>query len=143
MANLHRINIIVLALFLTIGMIIPGVIVLQHFVGVDTLSLLKIKCGRTVVGIGFTLLASVVCGWNFYLNIVGPWLDRRKHDGGEEIGQMSGLPIIGGFLILFAAALMPSSTILGVYLILLYIIDANGFPWVVVSLIRNWSQFME
>ena len=33
MANLHRINIIVLALFLTIGLIIPGIIVLQHLVG--------------------------------------------------------------------------------------------------------------
>lgn len=135
--NFHRNDIIVLALILTIGLIIPGVIMLQHFVGIDTLSLLKIKSGRTVIGIVFTLLASVVCLWNFYLNLLGPWLDRRKHDVVEEIGQMSGLPIIGGFLIMFAAALMPSSIILGVYLCLLYAIDANGLPWVLVSLIRN------
>jgi len=72
MANLHRTDIIVLALFLTIGLIIPGVIVLQHFVGVDTLALLKIKSGRTVIGVVFTLLASATCLLNFYLNIFEP-----------------------------------------------------------------------
>ena len=143
MANFHRTDVIVMVLFLTIGLIIPGVIVLQHFVGIDTMSLLKIKWGRTVVGIGFTLLASVVCIWNFYLHVVGPWLDRRKHGDPEEIGHVSGLPVIGGFFIMFAAALMPSSISLGVYLFLLYTIDANGLPWIVISLIRNRSQFMQ
>jgi len=38
---------------------------------------------------------------------------------------------------MFAAALMPSTIILGVYLLLLYVIDANGLPWFLVSLIRN------
>jgi hypothetical protein len=140
MANLHRTDIIVLALFLTISLIIPGVIVLQHFVGLDTLALLKIKWGRTVIGVVFTLLASATCLLNFYLNIFEPWLHRRKHDGVEPIGQMSGLPIIGGFFIMFAAALMPSSIILGVYLFLLYAIDANGLPWFLVSFIRNGWQ---
>ena len=143
MANFHRTDIIVLILFLTIALIIPAVVVLQHFVGVDTLSLLNIKWGRTVVGIGFTLLASIVCVWNFYLGIVGPWLYRREHGGNDEIGHVSGLPLIGGFFIMFAAALMPSSINLGVYLFLLYAIDTNGFPWAVIYLIRNRSQFMQ
>jgi len=137
MVKLRRTDIIILALFLTISLIIPGVIVLQHFVGLDTLALLKIKWGRTVIGIVFTLLASATCLLNFYLNLLEPWLYRRKHDGVEAIGQMSGLPIIGGFFIMFAAALMPSSIILGVYLFLLYVIDANGLPWFLVSFIRN------
>ena len=141
MAMYRRTDFIVLILFLTIGLIIPGVIVLQHFVGVDTLSLLKIKSGRTVVGTGFTLLASVVCVWNFALNVVGPWLYSREHDGNEDNGRVSGLPVIGGFFIMFAAALMPSSIFLGVYLFLLYAIDANGLPWVLVSLIRNRSLY--
>ena len=143
MAKYRRTDVIVLILFLIIGLIIPGVIVLQHFVGVDTLSLLKIEWGRTVLGIGFTLLASVVCVWNFALNVVGPWLYRREHDGNEDIGHVSGLPVIGGFFIMFAAALMPSSIFLGVYLFLLYTIDANGLPWVVISLIRNRSLYIE
>ena len=143
MANFHRTDIIVLILFLTIALVIPAVIVLQHFAGVDTLSLLKIEWGRTVLGIGFTLLASVVCIWNFALNVVGPWLYRREHDGNEDIGHVSGLPVIGGFFIMFAAALMPSSIFLGVYLFLLYTIDANGLPWVVISLIRNRSLYIE
>ena len=143
MANFHRTNVIVMVLFLTIGLIIPGVIVLHHFIGIDTLSLLKIKWGRTVVGIGFTLLASAVCIWNFYLNAVGPWLDRRKPGDLEQIDHTSGLPVIGGFFVMFAAALMPSSVGLGAYLFLLYIIDVNGLPWVVISLIRNRSQFVQ
>ena len=55
--------------------------------GGDTMSLLKIKWGRTVVGIGFTLLASVVCIWNFYLHVVGPWDYNRVRPFFQHVAE--------------------------------------------------------
>ena len=69
-----REDIAVLVIFLLIGLIVPGVVVLQHFIGIDPASFLSIKWGRTVLGIVFTLLATGVCLLNFYLGLFVPWL---------------------------------------------------------------------
>ena len=105
--------------------------------------MLRIKWPNRARVSGYTLKLALSVHCNFYLNVVGPWLDRRKPGDLEEIGHVSGLPVIGGIFIMVAAAMMPSSISLGVYLFRLYSIDANGLPWVVISLIRNRSQFMQ
>jgi hypothetical protein len=137
MSNLSREDVIVLIIFVTLGLIIPAVVVLRHFIGVDPLSMLHIKWGRTVVGVVFTILATGVCLLNFYLTLVVPWLHKRRYGSMANFGHVSGLPLIGGFFVFCAGALMPPSVPLGIYLILLYVIDGNGIPWVLISIIQN------
>jgi len=137
MANMSRVDVIVIIIFATIGLVIPAVVALRHFIGIDPLSLLHITWGRTVMGIIFTILAVVVCLWNFGLSILDPWLYKRKHGNTEGFAGMSGLPLLGGFFILCAGALMPSSVLLGVFLLLLYVIDGNGFPIILFAMIRD------
>jgi hypothetical protein len=137
MENSSRVDIIVVIIFATIGLIIPAVVVLRHFFGFDPLAMLHITWGRTVVGVIFTLLATGVCVLNFYLGLVAPWLYERQHGSMEGFAGMSGLPVIGGFFILCAGALMPPSALLGIFLLLLYVIDGNGIPWAIISIIQN------
>jgi len=132
-----REDIVVLVIFVIIGLIVPAVVVLRHFIGIDPLSLLNIKWGRTVLGIVFTLLATGVCLLNFYLSLLVPWLYKRRHGSMVDFAHMSGLPLIGGFFIFCAGALMPPSVLLGIYLLLLYVIDGNGIPCFFVAVIRN------
>ena len=139
MANLSREDAIVFIIFATIGLIIPIVVALQHFIGIDPLSLLHIKWGRTVVGTVFTLLATGVCLLNFYLAVLVPWLYKRQHGSMADFRAISGLPWLGGIFILYAGALMPASVSLGIFLLLLYVIDGNGIPWLFVSIIHNGS----
>jgi hypothetical protein len=132
-----REDIVVLVIFAIIGLIVPGVVVLRHFIGLDPISLLNIKWGRMVLGMVFILLATGVCLLNFYLSLLVPWLYKRRHGSMADFASMSGLPLIGGFFILCAGALMPTSVPLGIYLLLLYVIDGNGIPCLFVAVIRN------
>ena len=136
-ANLSREDVIVFIIFATIGLIIPIVVMLQHFIGIDPLFLLHITWGRTVVGTAFTLLATGVCLLNFYLSILVPWLYKRQHGSMADSRGVSGLPWLGGIFILYAGALMPSSVSVGIFLLLLYVIDGNGIPWFFVLTIQN------
>jgi hypothetical protein len=137
MANLSREDVIAFIIFSTIGLIIPVVVALQHFIGIDPLSLLHIKWARTVVGNVFTLLATGVCLLNFYLSILVPWLHKRRHGSMADFRGVSGLPVVGGLLILCAGALMPSSVLFGIFLLLLYVVDGNGIPRFFVLIIQN------
>ncbi|UCE51160.1 MAG: hypothetical protein JSV31_18070 [Desulfobacterales bacterium] len=137
MSKLSREDNIVLIIFAAVGVMIPAVIVSRHFIGIDSLSLLHIKWGRTFVGTVFTLLAAGVCLLNFYLSILVPWLYRRRHGSMANFAHVSGLPVIGGVFIFCAGALMPPSISLGIFLLLLYVIDGNGIPWFFVSIIQN------
>jgi hypothetical protein len=74
---------------------------------------------------------------NFYLSILVPWLYKRQHGSMADFVHMSGLPVIGGFFIFCAGALMPPSVLLGIFLLLLYVVDGNGLPWFFVSIIQN------
>ena len=109
---------------------------MHHFMGIDPLAVLKIKWGRTFLGILFTVLASVVCLLNFYLSHLVPWLYMREHGSMTGFASMSGLPVIGGIFIFCAGALMPPSVTLGICLLLLYVIDGNGLPRVLISFIK-------
>ena len=137
MANLLRVNLVVIIIFVTIGLTIPLVVAARHFFDIDPLALLHITWGRTVIGIIFTILATAVCLLNFWLSIIEPWLYNRKYGSMAEYAGMSGLPLIGGFFIVFAGALMPSSVLLGSYLLLLYLIDGNGFPVLLIGIVRD------
>ena len=137
MSDLSREDVIVIIIFATIGLIIPAVVALRHFIGIDPLSMLHITWGRTVLGIVFTLLATGVCLLNFYLSLLVPWLYKRRHGSMADFAHMSGLPWLGGIFIFFAGALMPPSVLLGIFLLLLNVIDGNGIPWFFVSIIQN------
>ena len=137
MSKLSLQDVIVLIIFATIGLIIPAVVALHHFIGIDPLSVLHITWGRTVVGVVFTILATGICLLNFYLSLLVPWLYKRRHGSMADFAHMSGLPVIGGFFIFCAGALMPSSVLLGIFLLLLYVIDGNGIPWFFILIIQN------
>lgn len=131
-----REDIIVIFIFGIAGLIIPSVVVMQHFLGVDPLSLLHLSWGRTGLGIAFTVLATLVCFLNLYLSLIVPWLYERHHGTLADFAGMSGLPIIGSFFVFCAGALMPPSVPLGIYLLLIYVIDGNGLPWFFISIVR-------
>lgn len=137
MANLSREDVMVLIIFATIGLIIPAVVALRHFVGIDPLSMLHIKWGRTVIGVVFTILATGVCLLNFYLTLFVRWLHKRRHGSMTAFAHVSGLPVVGGLFIFCAGVLMPPSIPLGIYLLLLYVIDGNGIPWFFISIVKN------
>jgi hypothetical protein len=137
MANLSREDVIVIIIFATIGLLIPAVVALRHFLGIDPLSMLHIKWGRTVLGVVFALLATGVCLLNFYLSLLVPWLYKRRHGSMADFANVSGLPVVGGFFIFCAGALMPPSAPLGIFLLLLYVIDGNGILWFFISIIQN------
>jgi hypothetical protein len=136
MSNLSHEDVIVIIIFAIIGLIIPAVVSLRHFIGIDPLSMLHITWGRTFLGIVFTILATVVCLLNFYLTLIVPWLYMRRHGSMADFAHVSGLPLIGGFFIFCAGALMPPSVPLGICLLLLYVIDGNGLPWFFISIIQ-------
>ena len=137
MAKLSREDVIVFILFAAIGLLIPVVVALRHFIGINPLSSLHINWGGTAVGTVFTLLATGVCLLNFYLSILVPWLYKWRHGSMADFRGVSGLPVVGGIFILCAGALMPSSVSFGIFFLLLYIIDGNGIPWFFVSIIQN------
>lgn len=124
-----RTDIIVLILFATVALMVPTVVVLRHFLEIDPLALLHITWGRTVLGVIFSLLATAVTLLNFHLAIIAPWRHQRHHGSMQEYHNMSGLPLIGGFFIFCAGALLPSSIVIGIYLLVLYSLDAGGLPW--------------
>ena len=55
----------------------------------------------------------------------------------EDFAHMSGLPIIGSLLVLGAGALLPPVVWLGTSLLVLYVIDGNGFPRLLYSFVRH------
>ena len=71
------------------------------------------------------------------LAFLDPWFYRKQHGSMEGYGPMSGLPIIGGILVGAAGALMPESVVLGSLFLVLYFIDGNGIPWVLLSFLRD------
>lgn len=131
--KMHGVDIIVLLLFAVVGLFVPAVVVLQHFLGIDLLAALGTGWVRTSFGVVFTVLATAVCLLNFYLSIIVPWLYKREHGSMKGFAHVSGLPVIGGIFILIAGALMPASLPLGIVLLVLYIIDGNGLPWFFIS----------
>ena len=139
---MSRVDLVTFLLFLSLGIAIPVVIVLHHFIYPEFLAWLAIT-GRAVVGILFAVLSLLVCSWNFYLAFVNPWLYRREHGSMDDYRASSGLPIIGGFFIAFAAVLLPASQAVGLALLFLYVIDGYGLPWVLVALIRDWDQYLQ
>ena len=124
-----RTDTVVLILFTTVALMIPAVVVIRHFINIDPLALLHITWGRTFFGVIFTLLATAVTSLNFYLTIIAPWSHQRQHGSMKDYYNMSGLPLVGGIFIFCAGALLPSSIVLGIYLLMLYAFDAGGLPW--------------
>ncbi len=90
-----------------------------------------------VAGIVCVLVSLLVCVWNFYLSFVNPWRHKRRHGNLDGFRSTSGLPVIGGVFIAFAATLMLASTALGVLLLCLYVIDGYGLPWIFFAVIGS------
>ena len=133
-----------------IGIVIPTVIALQHFAGLDPLAWLlesfwsgqKVMEFRTdhlgariVGGVFITVLATLVCLYNFWCYLY--WLYHRRQ-GNKEGGFSSGIPVIGSFFLLGAVAVMPESVFWGIFFLMLYATDAEGFAWIMVFGLREW-----
>jgi hypothetical protein len=131
----HRADTVALLLFINIAVGIPAVVVVQHFLGMDLLSVLRLGTGRTYIGAVFAVLATAVAALNGYLNFVSPWLHKRQHGDMKSYSHVSGLPGVGGFLVLFAALLIPASPAVGSYLFLVYFADSGGLPWFLLTML--------
>jgi hypothetical protein len=138
MADLAREDIVVLILFSAIALIVPAVVVSHHFYGVDPLAWLRIDwvAGRNFVGAVVGVMALVVSAFNCYVSTFVPWRYQQQHGSMAGFAHMSGLPIIGSLLVLGAGALLPPVVWLGAFLLVLYVIDGNGFPRLLYSLAR-------
>ena len=137
MQNSSRTDTVVLILFITFALAVPAAVVMRHFFSIDPLAYLHIDWGRTVAGVIFTLLATAVTSLNFYLTIIAPWSHHRRHGNMEDYSNMSGLPVIGGFFIFCAGALLPTSTATGIFLLGLYALDSGGLPWFFYALLTE------
>ncbi len=131
-----------------IGMVIPTVIALQHFAGLDPLAWLiesfwsgqKVMefrsnhlGGRTFMGVLFTVLATLVCLFNFWRYQMRLYYLRHGEGGGG-----SGLPVIGSIFLLGAVAVMPESVFWGILFLVLYAMDTDGLAWISVITLREW-----
>jgi len=128
-----------------IGIVIPTVIALQHFAGLDTIAWLEsIWWGsfpvrlldpgfRNFMGVAFTVLATLVCLHNFWRYQMGLYYQRHGEGGGG-----SGLPVIGSFFLLGAVAVMPGSVFWGYAFLLLYAMDTDGFGWFGIIALSEW-----
>ena len=137
MKKIDPIDLVVFMIFAVCGLIPPAAIIGRHFYGIDPLLWLHIDWGRTVLGYLALFLASLVCLLNFYLSIYVPWAYEREHGSMADFAHSSGLPVIGSFLVFCAGALLPASPPLGVFLLAIYLLDGNGLPCILLSLIRN------
>ena len=126
-----------LVIFALIGIAVPAVVVLRHFLGIDIVPFIKPSYVKTGVGVLLAVVATLVSALNFYLYFISPWLYRREHGSMDEYDAMSGLPMVGGFFILGAGALMPESHITGAFLLTLYALDTNGVPWFFFHVLRG------
>jgi uncharacterized membrane protein len=126
-----------IAIFAAIGIAVPAVVVLRHFLGIDVVPFINPQSVRTVVGVLLAIVATLVCALNFYLYFISPWLYRRERGSMDDYHAMSGIPIVGGFFILGAGALMPESHVTGAFLIALYALDTNGVPWFFFQVLRG------
>ena len=133
-----------------IGLVIPTVIALQHFAGLDPLAWLlefiwsgqKVMAfrtndlgGRTFAGVMCTVPATLVCLFNFWRYQIH--LSYQRHGEG---GGGSGLPVIGSFFLLGAAAVMPGSVFWGYAFLVLYAMDTDGFGWYGLSALSEWWE---
>jgi membrane protease YdiL (CAAX protease family) len=129
MPDNNRIDTIVMILFAVVALVVPAAVIMRHFFGIDPLALLHIGWGRTVIGVIFALLATAVTGLNVFLTIIAPWSHHRRHGSMDDYSNISGLPLIGGFFIFCAGALLPSSISVGIFLLVIYTLDTGGLPW--------------
>jgi hypothetical protein len=126
-----------IVIFAAIGIAVPAVIVLRHFLGIDIVPFIKPSYVGTGVGILLAIVATLVCALNFYLYFISPWLYKREHGSMDEYDAMSGIPIVGGLFIFGAGALMPESNVTGGFLLALYALDTNGVPWFFFHVLRG------
>ncbi len=115
------------------GLAIPSAVAAHHFFGIDVMAFANLGLSRHVFGWSFAVMAAAVAGLNIYLSLIAPWRYKRETGSTQGYRSMSGLPAIGGFFVLFAAALIPASPIVGASLLLIYIADTGGLPWFFVS----------
>ena len=123
--------------FSVVGVIILVVVVLRHFLGLDLVPFIRPLFARTLVGVLLAVAASLVCALNFFLHFVSPRLYKKEHGSMEGYDEMSGLPVVSGFFVLGAGALMPESTFTGGFLLALFALDPNGVPWFFLRLLRG------
>jgi hypothetical protein len=114
--------------FAIVGSAIPAVVVTHHFFGIDPMAFAALGVSRYILGSAFAMLAAAVSILNLYLAYLVPWLYQREHGTMQDYSSASGLPIISGFFVLFAGALLPTSPAIGVVLLLIYCADSLGLP---------------
>jgi len=115
--------------FAVVGIGIPAVVVAHHFFGLDPMAFARLGLSRYVLGWALAILAAAIALLNAYLGYFVPWLYRREHGNMEGYSHMSGLPLVSGFLVFFAAALLPAAPAIGVLLLVVYFADTGGLPW--------------
>ncbi len=137
MSKISREDIIVLILFAVVGIIIAAAIAANHFYMIDPIAWLHFEWGRTFLGYIALILATLVCLFNFYVSIFVPWQYERQHGSMKDFAHMSGLPMLGSIFVFCAGILLPPSFYLGVFLLVIYVLDGNGLPNFFVSVLRE------
>ena len=137
MTKISKEDLIALIIFAMCGLIPPVAIIARHFYEIDPLAWLNIKWGREVLGYISLTLATLVCLFNFYISIYVPWEYERKHGSMKDFAHFSGLPVLGSIFVFCAGALLPPSIYMGFFLLLIYVVDGNGFPYFFFCIIRG------
>ena len=124
--NNSRVDLIVALLFAIIALVIPALVAVRHFFGMDPIFFLHITWGRTAVGVVSAIVATLITLLNIWRVWLEPWLYKRQHGSFDDYHGPSGLPIIGEVFIAAAGVLLPPSMPVGIILLLLYVADPGG-----------------
>ena len=122
---------------LLIAILVPALIVKRHFLG--PVSPFDWSPG-IILGIVAALLALALDAYNLHMGYLRPWLHLRRHGNMNDYRHISGAPLLGAILVLFAALFLPASPMIGVCLLLLYLLDPAGFHVAAFVFLREMSD---
>ena len=137
MKEMHKEDIISLVIFGLIALVVPTLIICRHFYGMDPAGFIPLGRSRILLGWISTILAFMICLYNFYTTIYVPWSYHRKHGSMDGFAHTSGLPMLGVIFVIGSAVMMPVSINLGIALLVLYLIDGNGLPYLFLTFLRE------
>jgi len=79
--------------------------------------------------VGWIIAAAVIALSNFHLSFIRPRIYFYRHGSMEGYHFVSGVPVVGTFLILFGALFSFGAIGTAIFGIVAYVIDTGGFIW--------------
>ena len=109
----------------------------KHILGEQSAVLLGFSSFSGISGFIMLLLATYIVLTNIYLTFIRPRAYEKQHGSMEDYRNISPVPLVGSFLLWWSMVLLPSNYLIGVFCLMLFVLDTSGAPWAVVHLFRE------